>query len=326
MKKIIVRIFLLQLALVTLLAAEEKQAQTGMQFLSVSTDGRGSALAGSMTARSAGSLGLIYNPATMAVTDKSVDLTASQNTFIADITHNALTFSYRPGMGQFGVIGVSVMQVNYGEFQGTAVAANDQGYVDTEVFNPTALALGVGYARSLTDKFSVGGQIKYVGQNLGKSIVPFEDEYQSKTNAIASFAFDFGTIYRTGFKSLDFGMSVRNFSQEIKYEDEGFQMPLTFTMGLGMNVLDLLDMDPAHKLNVTVDAVHYRSHREQINLGFEYALMNMFYGRLGYSSSNDLNDITYGVGISQFGLSFDYAMTPYGVFGNVQRITLAYNF
>ena len=153
MKRMIIRILLLQLAIITALWAENKIAQTGMQFLSIGSDGRGAALAGSMTARANGSQGLIYNPAAMAVGDKMFDLSASQNTWIADINHNTLTMSVRPGSGQYGVVGFSIMQVNYGDVEETVVAANDQGFLDMGIFTPTAMALGVAYAKSLTDKF-----------------------------------------------------------------------------------------------------------------------------------------------------------------------------
>jgi hypothetical protein len=35
-------------------------------------------------------------------------------------------------------------------------------------------------------------------------------------------------------------MSVRNFSQRVRYEKEDFQLPLTFHIGLSMDVLDFL--------------------------------------------------------------------------------------
>ena len=37
---------------------------------------------------------------------------------------------------------------------------NDQGFIDTENFYPSALAIGLGYGRALSESFSVGGQVK----------------------------------------------------------------------------------------------------------------------------------------------------------------------
>jgi hypothetical protein len=34
--------------------------------------------------------------------------------------------------------------------------------------------------------------------------------------------------------------------------------------------------------------------------------------------------LTFGIGLSHFGFTFDYAYTPYGVFGSVQRMTVRF--
>jgi len=50
--------------------------------------------------------------------------------------------------------------------------------------------------------------------------------------------------------------------------------------------------------------------------------MNMLALRVGYVTSQDEYGLTAGFGVHQFGVSFDYAYTPFGVFGNVHRFTL----
>jgi len=51
----------------------------------------------------------------------------------------------------------------------------------------------------------------------------------------------------------------------------------------------------------------------------------MFFGRIGYVSNSDENDLTYGFGIQKFGAAVDYAYTPFGVFENVQRFTVRFS-
>jgi hypothetical protein len=203
---------------------------------------------------------------------------------------------------------------------------NGQGYVDTETFTPKAMAVGIGYAKSLTDKFSVGGQVKWVAQSSGRNVVPSSGSATGLAvvkSAISTAAFDFGTLYKTGFKSLNFGMSVRNFSKEIKFVQEGFQLPFTFRMGIAMNVLDLLPgPSKMHAFNVAADLVHPRSHDEYLCLGAEYLFMNTLALRAGLATGQDENGATYGFGVQKFGLALDYAYTPFGVFDNVQRLTV----
>jgi hypothetical protein len=186
------------------------------------------------------------------------------------------------------------------------------------------MAIGLGYGRALSEKFVVGGQVKFVTQYLGESMIPGEG---MKKNLADAFAFDFGTIYQTGFESLTFGMSVRNFSEEIKYEEEGFQLPLTFKIGISVNAFDFAmpDMED-QQLLVLVDAVHPRSHAEYLNMGLEYSYLNSFAVRLGYISDQDETDITYGLGLNQFGFGIDYAYTPFGVFDDLHRFTLRFSY
>jgi len=316
--------------LVSSLLAQEKLAQSGFQFLSVGTTAKASGMSEAFTTESGSSNALLYNPAGLARVSNYLDLSASWNKWIADISYNSATVSLAPKSGQYGVFGLSLLWVDYGEFLGTMVWNNDKGYIDTEKFSPKSMAIGLGYGRMLTDKFSIGGQIKYVLQTPGKSVVPNETAntgLEIKKYVLSVVAFDFGTIYYTGFKSLVFGMSVRNFSEEVKYEQEGFQLPLTFRIGISMNLMDFFDQyAEKHAVLLAIDAVHPRAHNEFISFGVDYTLLKMFSLRAGYTSSQDEYAVTYGIGIRQFGLSFDYAYIPFGVFNDVQKISIGYAF
>ncbi|MDZ7261121.1 MAG: PorV/PorQ family protein [candidate division KSB1 bacterium] len=311
------------------LAQRKKLAQSGFEFLSIGSVGRAAALADAFTTVEGVSSALFYNPAGMARLPSLVDVSVNYNSWIADMKHNSFSIALSPWRGEYGVFGISATWVDYGEFQGTMVWPNAQGYIDTEVFTPKAIAIGIGYARCLTDRFAVGGQIKQVAQSLGKNIVPDESSstgLKVKKNIASVLAFDFGTIFRTGFKSLSFGMSVRNFSQELKFEQESFQLPLTFKIGISMNVLDFLtNISDAHSFLVIIDAIHPHSYPEYVNAGGEYVFMNMFALRLGYASNQEEYGFSYGFGIQKFGLAFDYAYTPFGVFDNVQRMSLRFS-
>lgn len=332
MKKIIIWTLLLLLTVFTLsslLFSQEKLAQTGFQFLSVGTIGRASAMGEASTTMEGNSTALLYNPAGLARMTNFFDVSASWNNWIADIKQNSFTLAISPQNGRYGVFGLSFLWVDYGEFLGTMVWNNAKGFIDTETFSPNAMAIGLGYGRSLTDKFSIGGQIKYVAQSSGKSVIPDEASatgLKATKYVLSVAAFDFGTIYQTGFKSLAFGMSVRNFSQEIKYEQEGFQLPLTFRIGISMDVADFLPQySDYHSLLVAIDAVHPRSHNEFVSFGLEYNLLNLFSLRAGYVSDQSEYSFTYGLGVQKFGLALDYAYLPFGVFEDVQKITVRFS-
>lgn len=304
--------------------AQDKLAQTGFQFLSVGQDARATGMGEAYTTVEGNPNALFYNPAGIASIERLVDLRANYFEFIADIKYTSFAIASSPWGDEYGVIGFTVQAVNYGEIQGTMVWQNEDGYVDTEIMEPSAMAIGLGYGKALSDRFLVGGQVRYVAQSLGKSVIPGEG---TKRNVADVLSFDFGTIYRTGFKSLSFGMSVRNFSQEIKFEEEGFQLPLTFKIGLSINALDFTTLNPEdHALLVVLDAVHPRSYPEYINLGIEYMFMNSIALRAGYISNQTEYDFTLGFGVQQFGFKVDYAYQDFGVFSSLHRFSVGFSY
>ncbi|KAA3618643.1 MAG: DUF3308 domain-containing protein [Calditrichaeota bacterium] len=323
------------------LFAQQKLAQTGFQFLSVSGDARAVAMAEAFTTIEGQSGSLFYNPALMARTEKMIDAQFNLTEWIADIKHNSGSFSYNIKDGSWGIVGLSFQSVDYGEIIGTRrvkVSVDERGYIETGNLSPAAYMFGLGYAYSLTDRFAVGAQIKTVRQDLGDSWIPSDPKetepdsvvLEQTDNKISELAVDFGTIYRTGFKSLSFGMSVRNYSRELKYVREGFQLPLTFQVGISMDVFDFLNRENSdHALLVAVDAAHPRSYPEYINVGAEYKFLNSFALRMGYKSNQDEYGFSTGVGFEIMGAGIDFAYTPFfddSPFDDVTRISMHFDF
>ena len=314
----------------------EKLAQSGMEFLNVKSDAEAAAMAGAVTTLEMGSRSLFFNPAGMARLGGkhwlNGDVSFSANRWIADIEHGTFSAAVSPARGRYGVVGISLQYVDYGDLQWTmADLTQDKGYRDIdEDFSPYALAAGLGYALAITDRFSVGGQVHWIRQQLGQNYVPDgAADIDTVKNEVSPFSFDFGTIFKTGFKSLAFGMSIRNFSKEYKFEHgkEEFQLPLIFAMGIGMDVLDLLPSKGIDQsLWISVDAVHHRSRPEQVLVGLNYTILQMLSVRVGYAGAEDENDFSFGIGAGFKYAYFDYAYTPFGIFDSVQRVTMRASF
>ena len=320
----VISCIIFSLSLFVCATAQEKLAQTGFQFLSVAQDARAAGMGNTYTTAEGTPNSLFYNPAGLAKMDGLIAINANSFNWIADIKYISASMAFNPQEGLYGVLGISVQLVDYGEFQGTVPWANEQGFIDTETFEPSAMAIGLGYSRILSDRFVVGGQIRYVSQALGRNAIPGEG---TKRNVADVLSFDFGTIYHTGFRSLAFGMSVRNFSKETKFEEVGFQLPLTFKIGFSFEPLELLEIEPEqHQVLMLLDAVHPRSYPEYISIGAEYGFIETFFIRGGYISNQEEYGFTAGFGIHKFGVSIDYAYTPFGVFANVHRFSLGFNY
>jgi len=312
----------------------QKAAQTGMKFLSASTNPRAAAVGNAVTTFELGSASMFYNPAGMARMSTFGHFGAGVMQWIADINYNQGSLAFAPSDGKYGIFGVSATFVDYGDLEGTIRADNDQGFEETGTFGPSAYAIGIGYAIPLTDRVSIGGGAKFVRQDLGESVMTRAGATQS--NTVSTPAFDFGVIYDTGFRGVTFAFSARNFSSEVTYEEESFELPLTLTIGLSADVIDLLNSSAAvsgnHSFLVSVDGQTPRDFSEQVRVGGEYTFMDMFSLRAGYSVPR--GDFTEGVSlggglninVGDIELGADYAYTTYDIFDGVNRVALDIGF
>lgn len=318
---------------------QAKLAQTGFNFLSVGTDARATAMGEAFTTIEGSSTSLFYNAAGLAGVNSFVDLSMSQMKWIADIRYLSGAAAFAPFEGRYGVIGISFMSISYGDFHFTKVAANEQGFEDLEGWpKPSAYVIGVGYGRAISSQFSVGGQVKYAHQSLGQSIVPVyktvidtsgtarqDTTYEMREYDIGTLAFDFGTLYKTGLKSLAFGVAISNFAQEIKYERESFQLPLSFKIGISMDLLDLVPgITEDHSFYASIDAVHPRSYNEFLNIGGEYVFSKTIAFRVGYITNHPDYDLTAGLGVQKAGVAIDYSFMPHKIFNNIHRLSVKF--
>ena len=292
----------------------DKLAQTGMKFLSFSPDARAAALGDAMTAKTGGAASLFYNPAGMARIE-GMNVTVGQTQWIADISYSMVGFAYASNAG---VLGVSMMNVNYGDLQGTIRNDSDAGYADMGTFKPSASVIGLGYAFAPTDRFSVGGQVKFANEQLGTAHMD-ADGLTEKLD-MSTTAFDFGLMYQMDWKNLNLAMSVRNFSSELKYAEESFETPLTFRMGVAADV--------AEGLSLAVVNERPRDFFTTTRVGVEYNLLGMLDLRGGYAFHEKSGDnevgANLGVGFNMAGISVNVSYTDFGVFDSVMRFGVAY--
>jgi len=318
---------------ITLAQSTDKRAQTGMKFLNTSLDARSSALGGAVTSLPlSSSIGLFYNPASIGWSEAICNISLGQVKWFADINYNYASAIYKPSSGEYGVFGVSLIFVDYGNIQQTIRSDNEQGYLDIGTYKPSAMVIGLGYSIALSEKFSFGTNIKYAYENLGTSPMNFSEsgnEVVLKKNTTETIVFDAGIIYRTGFKSLNLGMSARNFSKDLTYEEENFELPLTFQVGISVDIVDFTNWDKErNSILLSIDTVHPRDYDEQIMVGVEYTFMKMFAIRAGYRTPSDLEGFSLGAGFkpnfSFLSLQFDYAYTQFGILGDIHRFTFQF--
>jgi hypothetical protein len=326
MKKFILFISLSIFVLALNAYAVRKSGQAGIGMLDVAAGARACGMGEAFTVLGQDATALFYNPSGIGEIDANFDLSAGGTQWIADIQYLYVAAVYNADV--WGSFGFSLIAPDYGEIQGTRMAEGGTGYEDTELLDVSAFCAGVAYAREFTDKFTVGLQVKYVTQHLGENefeiIEDIDTSYVTRQNEIASFSYDFGLLFYPGFKSFAFGMSVRNFSPRVTYERVGFEMPLTFTLGVGMNILDLFGDYPDFSVNVAADMLHPRDWDEQYHIGAEFAYKDMIFLRGGWKINYFLEDLSAGVGISLGGVRLDYSYSKVDLYDMVHRFSAGF--
>jgi hypothetical protein len=290
----------------------EKVAQTGYQFLKISSGARGAGMGDAYITLEGDASVVFWNPAGLSsLTSNSVFV--GYTMWIADIKHQA--FSAAMDLGEYGVVGLNAVNVDYGNIQGTSISNSLLGYDDTGNLDVTEMAIGLSYAKRFSDKFGVGITVKYCTQDL-----------IAKKSSIV--AFDIGTNYNTGWNDLKVAVSIQNFSTEIKYLDENFVLPLTYRVGFSVDALGLASIDSEkHKLILAIEGVNPRDYSERVHIGSEYVFDNLFAIRAGYKFNYDSESISFGAGIKINGAQLDYAFSSFGsILGNVNRISILFNF
>ena len=310
----------------------DKVGQSTMNFQLVSVSARASALGDAVYAMCEGSEALFFNPAGVTEMKRTHDLNLMYAGWIAGISYAGGALAWN--LGDIGTIGLSVLAVDYGTIHATRLLSmssqtQDVAYEDMgDMANVGAYSFGLSYARALSQEFSLGGTVRYTGQNLGESMLATG----LKENSASVLVFDVGVKYYTGFRSFRFGMAFRNFSAQVKHEQIEEQLPLTFTLGVAMDMFDLLDPGHSKESSMTlgVDFLHSNNYSERVNMGLEFITLGMIALRGGFQTNRDVASWSAGVGvftsIEEYDIRFDYSYSQMQYFNGVNRFSLGFSF
>jgi hypothetical protein len=127
---------------------------------------------------------------------------------------------------------------------------------------------------------------------------------------------------------MKLAMAFRNFSRELTYVEENFELPLQFRIGLSMDLINLTQINPAaHSLLLSIDTERPRDYFEQVKVGAEYTFLNTFAIRGGIIAPHDEQGVNLGFGIKDLaGFDLDYSYTDFGIFDGVNRFSLKFGF
>ena len=178
-------------------------------------------------------------------------------------------------------------------------------------FDAGSSTFGLSYARFWTDKFSAGFTLQYIHEGLAET-------------SVNTVGFDFGMMYRIGVKDLKLGMVIQNLGGKMTFDQNESKMPTQFKVGASF----LPVRTENHSMLFSAEFAHPSDNQERANVGIEYALNRMFFGRAGYHINYDTDGVTFGFGAALLTgnmgkLQLDYSAVDMGPLQYVHRLSLS---
>ncbi len=315
-----------------------KTGTTAGQFLKIGTDARATGMGGAFTAMPGDLSSMHWNPAGLSYLT-GLEATFLHSNWLAEMDFNYFAFAFEiEGLGVLGA-GITALTVPEDKVR-TVWQPEGTG----ELFSASDLAINLSFSRQLTDRFSIGGSVRYVRQTI----------WHSSANGVA---FDIGALFVTPFNNVRLGAAILNYGSDMRmdgrdlrfsydpdpdnqgnvefvnalYETEYFPLPLVFRVGLAGEVIKTENT----RMTLGIDALHPNDNSESINTGAEIAFRETFFLRAGYATlfrKDTEEGLTFGAGIhyrlwgSSTLLKFDYSYADFGLLQNVQRFSIGIRF
>ncbi|MFC2083790.1 PorV/PorQ family protein [Bacteroidota bacterium] len=338
LKRVYLKIILMILfASVALSQSTTKTGSTAAQFLKIGVGPRAVGMGSAFTATSNDLTAIYWNPAGLAGS-YSYEAFFNHVNWVADISYDfAGVSAHLSGIGTIGAF-VTILQ----SIDGMLVRTVDNPEGSGEKFDAGAIAIGLSFARNLTENFSIGFNVKYIR------------EYIWNESAIG-VGLDAGVLYKIPIlNELRLAASISNFGSkmqldgrdilEIKQVGEGgegnlinskiemqeWELPLLFRVGVAADIFK----SESSRLTTAIDAIHPNDHTEYVNLGAEYCWNELISLRAGYNSlfeENTEEGLTLGVGlnyrlIESVRVLLDYAYKDFGRLNSVHYFSVGVKF
>lgn len=299
MKKIKISILLVAVCCsIDLFAGNEDRAgEAGASQLLINPWTRSVGFGGANSASITGLEAMSLNIAGMAFTNKTELLVNHKRYLVgSDVGINSFGFSQK--LGESGVLGVSVMSVDFGENQITQVDLPEGGI---GTFSPNQTTIDVGYAKKFSNSISGGMAVRIISESIHNV-------------AARGFAFDAGVRYVTGDNDqIKFGIALKNVGPSMKAGGDGisfvetndnngnevsstqdhrvasYQLPSLLNIGASYDFYLAPKTDSSsseissdHRITVAGNFTSNSFTKDQYRLGLEYGFKNMFMIRGGY--------------------------------------------
>lgn len=302
---------------------------SALQFLKLGVGARGAAMGESFVAVADDPTALHWNPAGLVLFEENGAF-FSHTAYLVDIRHDYVGGVYH--LGSSDAVGLSISALHTDDME---ITTETQPFGTGSYFTFGDIALGLSYARLMTDQFSFGVTIRYVEETLD-------------VLKMRALTFDLGTMYRTGLGSLRFAVVISNFGGDVSPSGElnrngqtvssfqSYSVPTVFKLGVAFEPVE----EEEHRLTTGLELNHPNDNSETLRLGVEYAWSSTLFLRAGVKRTigqplfgedeTSAENASFGAGVrlpvAGSTASADYAYSSYFRLGGVHRITLGLTF
>jgi hypothetical protein len=330
-------------------AGVRKSGLTGAAFLKVGVGARAVALGSAYTTVTGDINQMFWNPAGAALQGGNSQVLLSHNSWIADLSHDALGYSH--DMGDMGTLGIGIVTMGLSDIDADRDAL-PQFVLDAGTFDPNDtetsgaydyrdLAVGITWSRHVTNKLDMGVTGKLVRQSIDGV-------------SATAYAADFGAIFRTGFHGMRIGSRINNLGSDLTFYDIGAPLPLTFSIGAAVDLLQ--NNEDGMQVTVLADATKPQDGEQLLFTAVEVQLFDSLHLRTGYKYNyqgvlgargfedkkvDEVDGMSYDVvrteegltaglglnfGMMGYDATVDYAFTSFGILDSVHQFSLQFQF
>lgn len=273
----------------------DRAGQAGATELLINPWARSTGWGGANSGAAQGLEAQFLNVAGTAHTRKT-DVLFSHTNYLkgSDISINA--FGITQKMGESGVLGISIMSLDFGEIPITTVDLPEPILGN---YSPQYINMGISYAKAFSNAIFGGINFKIISENIsnvGAQGIALDAgiQYVTGTNEDRNNV-KFGIALKNVGTPLKFGgdgLSTRanaqtgNYQLTIQQRAEGFEIPSLVNIGAAYD----FELAKDHRLTVAGNFTSNSFTNDQFMGGVEYAFRNMFMLRGGYTYEKDLTD------------------------------------
>lgn len=300
----------LALLALALPARAADEGVSGAQFLRVGVDAKAAAL-GETGAAATGARALFYNPAGLSVL-KGPELYLSHARWIGETGYSGLAFARKAGGGAFGFAATYLSGPPIDKYD---KYGNDLG----ETYSANDIAAAIGYCPRTDAAVAFGVNLKYIRSKL-------------ESETASAPALDAGLRWTAAKDKLFFGAALQNLGGQLKYDNDGDPLPLSFKVG-GQYAL-VIQKGRSQRMDLAFfsDASYLKDSGAALGAGAEfvsaYDLDHLFALRAGYktAANGDASGLSGGIGLEAAAYTVDYAFAPMGGLGTTHKFSVTVKF